>query len=227
MTLSPAEGKNQNLKPVVEFLEGLDCTKWVGSHSKARSHEGVVFESDQGINFYASPSQFYQVNIATNRLLRKLVTERAQAIDPKIVYDIYCGSGNLSLPLGVDASRDIYGVELNSLSIKNAKLSASKNEVLKNSNFYYESMEASKHITCMVKKRLSVDLVIADPPREGMASCIEDLLKLQAPDILYISCDPTTLSRDLKNLISGGYEIFEYLAFDFFLKPIISSRWFT
>jgi 23S rRNA (uracil1939-C5)-methyltransferase len=224
VTATPAEGRDQNLDPIIEFLNSLAPVKLAGKSSETKDREPILFEKDLGVDFYVSPGQFYQINLENNKMLRRLVLDKVNELNPKVIYDVFCGSGNLSLPLssvdegenGKGEDRTIYGVELNPISIRNANISVENNKNLDNSLFTYEAMDASKYTKNMKSDGKNIDLIILDPPREGMPEGLEELSSLGAKDILYVSCDPVTLARDLEKLSSLGYEIVEYKALDFF-----------
>ena len=106
-------------------------------------------------------------------------------------------------------------MEVNPKSIANANKSV---EILgeKNCSYTYETMDANKHMQKMIEENKKFDLIILDPPREGMSGGVAELIKLAPKDILYVSCDPQTLARDIAKLNESGYEIVEFKALDFF-----------
>lgn len=215
--LTPAVGRHQDLTAVIDFLNESDLVRWVGVKAKNSVVPSFLFESDLGIDFYLSPGQFYQVNIEHNKNLRRLVKRIVDRAGPQSIYDLYCGSGNLSLPLYAKG-RSIIGVEMNPVAIENAQISVKNTENLEAyaDAFEYVAMDAGKHLRSLAQAQKTFDLIILDPPREGVTSGLEDLLNLKAKDIIYVSCDPVTLARDLKSILAAGYFLRSVDALDFF-----------
>lgn len=217
VTVTPAEGRHQNLQPIIEYVNNSKLVNWCGSFKDVKTSKPVLFERDLETDFYVSPGQFFQVNLEHNKILRRLVKEKVDALNPDSIYDVYCGSGNLSLFLQ-NGKRKIYGVEVNPVSIGNANKSVDSCKNLQSSKslFRYETLDAVKHVNMMREEGNKFDLIILDPPREGMPEGIESLVSLGAKDIIYVSCDPVTLSRDLQKLTSFNYEIVDFKGLDFF-----------
>ena len=185
VTVTPAQGKDQNLEPIVELLKNNSLVNWAGKVNDLKDAKPVLFEKDLGVDFYVSPGQFYQVNIEHNKTLRKLVFDKVSEILPKSVYDVCCGSGNLSLPLAKIVD-EIVGVEVNPTSIKNAMISASESNLTGICDIKYDVMDSNKHMRMMLQNKKRFDLIILDPPREGMSGGVDELVELGPDDILYI-----------------------------------------
>jgi len=154
---------------------------------------------------------FAQINLQQNRELVNTVLQLADLVGDELVLDLYCGMGNFSLPLARRA-RKVIGVEESRLSITMAKRNQRLNRV-ENITFY--ERVAEKAVTYF-GQRYRIDLLLLDPPRAGAVDTMKELLKNPVNRVIYVSCDPQTLVRDLKLLINGGYEMVSSQPFDMF-----------
>ncbi len=158
-------------------------------------------------------SQFSQVNSLVNEALKEVVLEWAQKPSSSVIYDLYAGSGNFSFPLQSRFKGSLVGVELSLQSVQLARENI-KNLSLRpdQCEFYLSSVDL------FLKKNplLPSSLVIVDPPREGLSNfVVQSLLDSNVSQVLYISCDPATLARDLK-LLSAKFKIKQLQVFDMF-----------
>lgn len=159
-----------------------------------------------GLRFLASPEGFWQVNHEATELLANRVTEYARKIDFDALIDLYCGSGVFGLLLA-SALREkgarYYGVERNPRSIEDARRNAATNGVDNITFFCGDAADFQKKIPA---SSLRNSLVLIDPPRAGCSpQMLRSLTELAPADILYISCNPNTLSRDCARLTEAGY----------------------
>ena len=172
----------------------------------------VEFEYESaGFRFLSRPSVFAQANRRVNEKMVETVIEWAGSDGGNRVLDLYCGTGNFSLPLSRDAL-SVDGVEINRSAVNLAKRSARLNNV-DNVRFHVSD---SGHFLQELPKDNGFDTVVLDPPREGAKELLEPLASLSADRIIYVSCDPATLARDLKGLKGLGYELQKVRAFDMF-----------
>jgi 23S rRNA (uracil1939-C5)-methyltransferase len=151
---------------------------------------------------------FSQVNPAQNRRMVEAVVAAAALTGRERVLDLYCGVGNFTLPLARRAGA-VVGVENYAPAIADATCNAARN-ALDNVRFHAEPAEEA------VLRHGPFDLVLLDPPRTGAYPVMRDLLVLKPQRILYVSCDPVTLTRDLKPLVHNGYRVVSSRPFDFF-----------
>lgn len=159
------------------------------------------------IRYQISPLSFYQVNPEQTKRLYETVLEYADLQGNEVVWDLYCGIGTISLYLSEKADK-VYGVEIVPQAIENANANARLNHI-SNVEFYVgaaEDIVPQKYQES--RAALKADVVVLDPPRKG---CDEKLLRtvvpMQPERIVYVSCDPATLARDLKYLCGEGYEL--------------------
>jgi len=166
-----------------------------------------------GMEFEISPLSFYQVNpIQTEKLYAK-VAEYASLSGKEIVLDLYCGVGTIGLMLAGRAKR-VLGIE----SIKSAVVDANRNAVLNGIvNAEFVCGKAEEELPKLLEQGVSPDVVILDPPRSGCDPALLDAVIAAAPArIVYVSCDPATLARDLKILGEGGFAFVEAQPVDMF-----------
>ena len=155
------------------------------------------------------PGGFAQVNREQNRTLVREVVEAASGANAKRILDLFCGMGNFSLPLARVAG-EVVGVEDFPPSIDKARQNALRNAI-DNAHFYARPAEGAAETTGG-----GFDMVVLDPPRTGAYSVIKDLLGIRPRHVLYVSCDPATLTRDLQPLLHNGYDLCWSRAFDLF-----------
>jgi 23S rRNA (uracil1939-C5)-methyltransferase len=189
------------------------CIKSVGQGSVEIVHgEGELTVSiDQpALALRYGPGGFVQVNSSQNRAMVSNMLELLDLKGHEKILDLFCGMGNFSLPLARRAGH-VVGIEDYAPSIDMARLNAEANQV-KNVEFF--AADASAIMDRF--KGENLDLVVLDPPRTGNYDLVNQLLPLKPKRILYVSCDPATLARDLVPLVSGGYEVISSQAFDLF-----------
>lgn len=163
--------------------------------------------------FKISPLSFFQVNPHQTEVLYNKALEYAGLTGHETVFDAYCGTGTISLFLSQKAKK-VYGVEIIPAAIENAKENAKENNI-DNAEFFVGKCE--EVIPQLIEKGAKADVVVVDPPRKGCEkSLLEALVKMSPERIVYVSCDPTTLARDLAVLNEIGYETKEVQPVDMF-----------
>ena len=173
------------------------------------------------LSFSISVPSFYQVNpVQTEKIYGKAL-EYAALTGEETVWDCYCGIGTISLFLAQKA-KQVYGLEIVPEAIENAKKNAEKNG-LHNTEFYVGAAEEVLPKWVQEQKREGkdvgnlVDVVSLDPPRKGCdEACLSAVLELSPKRIVYVSCDPGSLARDIKYLREGGYELQKWVGIDNF-----------
>lgn len=163
--------------------------------------KGYIEDILCGRTFRISPKSFYQVNsVQTEKLYHKAI-EYACLSGKETVIDAYCGIGTIGLATAAEA-RKIIGVELNKDAVRDAVTNAKINQI-KNADFYQN--DAGRFMVQLAQTGTTADVVFMDPPRSGSTEEFMDaLLQLRPSRIVYISCNPETLARDLKYLTGGG-----------------------
>ena len=173
------------------------------------------------LSFSISVPSFYQVNPAQTEKIYGKALEYAALTGEETVWDCYCGIGTISLFLAQKA-KQVYGLEIVPEAIENAKKNAKKNG-LHNTEFYVGAAEEVLPKWVEEQKREGkavgnlVDVVSLDPPRKGCdEACLSAVLELSPKRIVYVSCDPGSLARDMKYLREGGYTLEKWVGIDNF-----------
>ena len=173
------------------------------------------------LSFSISVPSFYQVNPAQTEKIYGKALEYAALTGEETVWDCYCGIGTISLFLAQKA-KQVYGLEIVPEAIENAKKNAEKNG-LHNTEFYVGAAEEVLPKWVEEQKREGkdvghlVDVVSLDPPRKGCdEACLSAVLELSPKRIVYVSCDPGSLARDMKYLREGGYTLEKWVGIDNF-----------
>ena len=162
-----------------------------------------------GNTFLLSPHAFYQVNHAQAERLYACAVDYAGLTGEETVLDLYCGAGTITLALAARAKHAI-GVEIVPEAIENAKENAARNGA-ENVEFYCaDAGQAAGRFR-------DIDVLVVDPPRKGLDETARDaILKMQPPRVVYVSCDPATLARDVAELCGAGYTLEKAQAYDLF-----------
>lgn len=155
-----------------------------------------------GVRYQVSPASFYQVNPAQTQVLYQTALDFAALTGQETVMDLYCGTGTISLFLA-RAARRVIGVEIVPAAVRDAEQNAAINHI-ENASFYVGRAEEVVPQLCAAQG-LTADVVVVDPPRKGCeASLLQTILHMAPQRIVYVSCDPATLARDLNILCAGG-----------------------
>ncbi len=150
--------------------------------------------------YHISPLSFYQVNPEQTKKLYDLALEYAGLTGKEVVWDLYCGIGTISLFLARKA-KEVYGVEIVPEAIDHAKENARLNGI---ENAHFQAGAAEDLAPSLPRP----DVIVVDPPRKGCDEKLLDTILKNAPErVVYVSCDPATLARDLKLLTAGGYTL--------------------
>ncbi len=155
---------------------------------------------------------FSQVNFLQNEQLIRLVCEFSGDLQEKRVLDLYCGMGNFSVPLAARGAV-VVGIENHRESIRWAKLNCKR---AGGANGVFFRSDVAVGLANLMRNNKKYDLVILDPPRRGAADIIEIMIALAPERLIYISCDPATLMRDLKKLTIGAYKLVTIIPVDMF-----------
>jgi 23S rRNA (uracil1939-C5)-methyltransferase len=178
--------------------------------------DGKPFIIDQigDLKFQIAPLSFFQVNPLQTKVLYDKVLEFANLNADEIVWDAYCGIGSISLFLAQHA-KHVYGVEIVPEAIENAKANAKLNGLI-NTTFY--TGKAEEVIPQLYQTQgIKADTIVVDPPRKGCdINLLETILKMSPAKVVYVSCDPATLARDLAYLTQNGYEVKKVQPVDMF-----------
>ena len=165
--------------------------------------EGYMEDELCGKRFRISPQSFYQVNAKQCEVLYRTAIDAAQLTGAETLLDAYCGTGTIGL-CASDGCKQLIGVELNADAIRDAKENARRNGV-ENARFLCD--DAGRFMQKLAKEGNAPDVVMMDPPRAGSdQKFLQSLLMLKPKRVVYVSCNPETLARDLRVLVDGGYQ---------------------
>lgn len=175
--------------------------------------KGYITDTLCGKTFRISPKSFYQVNSTQTEILYKQAMEYAGLTGKEVVLDAYCGTGTIGI-IASDKAKQVIGVELNKDAVKDAVINAKANQV-KNIQFYQK--DAGKFMVEMAEQGAKVDVVLMDPPRSGSDEAfLGSVVRLAPKKVVYVSCNPETLARDLKYLTKHGYKAVKAVGVDMF-----------
>ena len=175
--------------------------------------KGYIRDTLCGCTFRISPQSFYQVNPVQTEILYKTAIEYAGLGRKETVIDAYCGIGTIGL-VAAKRAKNIIGVELNPDAVRDARINAKENKIT-NARFYQG--DAGEFMENMAENGEHADVVFMDPPRTGSdKKFMSSVVKLNPSRIVYISCGPETLARDLEYLTKHGYDVRKIQPVDMF-----------
>lgn len=185
----------------------------LGNENRVIYGDGKINDNIGDLVFEISPLSFFQVNPVQTEVLYNKALEYANLGENDTVFDIYCGIGTISLFLAQKAKK-VYGIEIVEEAIKDAKINAKINN-LDNVEFYVG--KAEEVVPKMYKQGKRANVVVVDPPRKGCDENVLDTIVSMEPDrVVYVSCSPSTLARDLNYLDERGYKCLEVQPVDMF-----------
>jgi 23S rRNA (uracil1939-C5)-methyltransferase len=168
-----------------------------------------------GLKIQISPLSFFQVNRTQAELLYNIVAEFANLNAEETLLDLYCGAGTIGLSLAHKVKK-IIGVEVVPQAIENAKVNAKINNILNATFICADAEQAAQKLAIEGTK---IDIIVVDPPRKGCTSeTIKSIIKINPLRVIYVSCDPATLSRDLNLFEQNNYRCVEVQPVDMFAR---------
>lgn len=185
----------------------------LGERDQVLYGKGYIEDSLCGMIFRISPKSFYQINPVQTQVLYRKAIELASLNGKETIIDAYCGTGTIGLIASTHVNK-VIGVELNKDAVKDAIVNAKRNKV---NNIYFYNMDAGEFMRQMAHENQTADVVFMDPPRSGSTNQFLDSMCLMKPkSIVYISCNPVTLERDLSYLVERGYKAVKAIPVDMF-----------
>ncbi len=194
---------NPNIAGVI--LRAGDAREIIGDSN-------VKIELERELWVEADADLFSQVNRAQNIKLVAEVMAMAAPLASTALLDLFCGAGNFSLPAAQRGAR-VTGVDSEAAAISAAARNAAR---LGFGDAQFIALQAEGTSEFLRRARYRPDTVILDPPRTGAAALMEQIARMRPRSVIYVSCDVTTLARDLRILVGGGYQIGRVRGFDFF-----------
>ncbi len=165
------------------------------------------------LRFELSPLAFYQVNRTQAQRLYEKAREYASLSGDEVLLDLYCGTGTIGLSMAKDC-KELVGVEIIAEAIENAKINAENNGI---KNACFICGDATKAAFELKKEGITPDVIVVDPPRKGLTpELINTIVEMNPKRVVYVSCDPATLGRDLKQFEESEYSVKEITPVDLF-----------
>ena len=213
-TISQAICKvSPNIKSIVVNYNRAKTNTIFGRETETLFGEDTISDYIGDLIFKISARSFYQVNPIQTEVLYKKALEYANLTGTETVIDAYSGIGTISLFLARSAAK-VYGVEVVAEAVADAKINAEINQI---ENIEFIQAKAEVWLPQAYAKGIRADVIVVDPPRKGCdQELLDAMLGMQPERIVYVSCNPSTLARDLAILSAGGYQVQEVQPVDMF-----------
>ena len=198
---------------IVVNVNNRNTSMVLGDKEQVIYGKGYIEDELCGKTFRISPKSFYQVNpVQTEKLYQKAL-EFANLKGTERVLDAYCGTGTIGI-IASGYAKEVIGVELNADAVRDAHINAKCNRV---SNIRFYQNDAGKFLVEMAQQNANLDVLLMDPPRSGSDEAfLSSVVKIMPKKIVYVSCNPETLARDLKYLVKRGYQVQKGVGVDMF-----------
>ncbi|GIN88212.1 23S rRNA (uracil-C(5))-methyltransferase RlmCD [Heyndrickxia sporothermodurans] len=194
--------KIPNVKSIVQNINNKRTNVIFGKETKVLWGEEVIYDYIGNIKFAISARSFYQVNPEQTKVLYDQALKYANLTGNETVIDAYCGIGTISLFL-TEKAKKVYGVEIVPEAIEDAKRNAELNGI---TNVEFAVGEAETVIPKWYEEGIVADVLVVDPPRKGCdETLLQTIIEMKPKKVVYVSCNPATLARDLRILEDGGY----------------------
>ena len=198
---------------IVVNVNNKNTSMVLGDKEQVIYGRGYIEDVLCGKTFRISPKSFYQVNPVQTEKLYGRALEYAGLTGQETVVDAYCGTGTIGM-IASDKAGHVIGVELNVDAVKDAINNAKRNEI---NNIQFYQNDAGKFLVEMAEQQAKVDVVLMDPPRSGSSEeFLSSVVKLKPKKVVYISCNPETLARDLQYLTKRGFAVKRCTGVDMF-----------
>ncbi|WP_259455691.1 23S rRNA (uracil(1939)-C(5))-methyltransferase RlmD [Bacillus sp. PK3_68] len=202
-----------HVKSIVHNVNSKRTNVIMGETTKVLWGSEVIYDYIGDVKFAISARSFYQVNPVQTKVLYDKALEYADLTGNETVIDAYCGIGTISLFLAQKAKR-VFGVEVVPEAIEDAKRNARLNGI---ENAEFAVGKAEEVITEWYKQGNRADVLVVDPPRKGCdGALLETIIDMKPGKVVYVSCNPATLARDLRILEDGGYRTLDVQPVDMF-----------
>ena len=215
--LKDIKNLNLGITTIIQNFNPRKTSVVLGDKQKVLYGPGFIYETIGDYRFKISPQSFFQINTKGIETLYMKAISQANFNKNEIIIDAYCGVGTISI-FASKFVKKVIGVELNKNAINDAKINAKINNI---NNVEFICDDATNYITNLARFRNKVDAVIMDPPREGSTKAfINAISYLEAKKVIYISCNPETLKRDLYLFFDNDYVLEKITGVDMFPRTI-------
>lgn len=199
---------------VVQNIQSKATNVVLGNENIVLLGSGKILDEADGLQFLISPDSFYQVNTQQMVKLYQTALQMAEIDKDDVVFDLYCGTGTISL-FAARQAKQVIGVEIVPAAVADANENKKQNGI-SNCSFYLG--DAAKVTKMLYERGERADIIMVDPPRKGCsADAIQLLVELNPKKIVYVSCNPATLARDLALLEQQGYRTKKIQPLDLFV----------
>ncbi|MGY3749393.1 23S rRNA (uracil(1939)-C(5))-methyltransferase RlmD [Vagococcus acidifermentans] len=206
----------ERVPEVVSIIQNINPRQTnviMGKENRTLYGKDVIEDMLLGKTYQISANSFYQVNTSQAEVLYQTAIDFAEFTPDDIVVDAYCGIGTIALSLA-DYVKKVYGVEVIPEAVADARKNAARNQV---TNAVFEAGKAETVFDKWVSEGITADVLVVDPPRKGLdAGFIAHVLEMAPKKIVYISCNPATLARDLRLFADGAYHVAKVQPVDLF-----------
>lgn len=198
---------------IIQNINNKKTSMILGEREQIMYGKGYIEDSLCDKVFRISAKSFYQVNPIQTEVLYRKAIDLANLTGKETMIDAYCGIGTIGL-IASDKVKKVIGIELNKDAIRDAKTNAKRNEI---NNIEFYNADAGEYMSRLAAQNQTVDVVFLDPPRAGSdEKFLNSLVTLNPDKIVYISCNPVTLERDLQYLTKKGYKAKKAVPVDMF-----------
>lgn len=205
--------KHPEINTVVMNVNTRKTSMVLGEREQVLYGRGFIEDTLCDLVFRISPKSFYQVNPVQTEILYNKALDLADFKGHETIIDAYCGIGTIGL-IASNRVKEVIGVELNRDAFRDAINNAKRNDI---KNVFFHNADAGDFMIDLARKKQHVDTVIMDPPRAGSTEAfIQSVATLAPNQVIYISCNPTTLQRDLRSFTKKGYEAKRIIPVDMF-----------
>ncbi|MBN2260723.1 MAG: 23S rRNA (uracil(1939)-C(5))-methyltransferase RlmD, partial [Clostridiales bacterium] len=185
----------------------------MGFHNQLISGEAEIIDKIKEYSFKISPNSFFQVNNSQTEKLYQTALDYAELKGDEIIFDLYCGIGTITHFLAEKAKK-VYGIEIVGEAIDDAIENTKLNQL---DNIEYILGRAEEEIDQLYYSRISPNIVVVDPPRRGLdTKLIDKIIEIKPEKIVYVSCKPSTLARDVAVFTANGYKLIKAQPVDMF-----------
>lgn len=192
-----------NIKTIVKNINMKNTNVILGKENVNIYGDGYIYDKLGDYTFKISPLSFYQINPIQTEKLYNLALEKAELTGKEVLFDLYCGIGTIGIFMA-NIAKEVYGIEIVEQAIADAKENCKINNI---TNAQYYAGDTEKLLEDLIKKEHIIpDVIVVDPPRKGLdKTTIENIKNIEPKKIIYISCNPATLVRDLSYLEEKYY----------------------
>lgn len=204
---------NPNIKSLIQNINPSTGNAILGRTNRLIYGKDTIRDKIGDLIFEISAHSFYQVNPVQTQVMYSKAMEYIGLTGQETVFDLYCGIGTISLFLAQKA-KQVYGIEIVPEAIEDAKRNAQLNKMI---NTEFIVGKAEEEVPKLYDQGIVADAVVVDPPRKGIEEIVlETIAKMEVPKIVYVSCNPSTMARDIEILTRLGYKLDECVGVDNF-----------